>query len=148
MAGSGDETASGEGGRHHLRTSRADREQVIELLKVAFVQGRLDRDEFGRRVGRTLASRTYGDLPALTAGLAPARRAGEPAREPAQKRKAAEPLSWATVAVAGLLAGLPLVPDGSPFAPVVLLVFCLSCTAVATGWLVLLHSWVDERAGR
>ena len=65
MAGPGDEIAAGTGGRGRLRTSRADREQVIEVLKAAFVQGRLDRDEFDLRVGRALASRTYADLAAL-----------------------------------------------------------------------------------
>jgi hypothetical protein len=33
-----------------MRASRADREQVIDTLKVAFVQSRLTRDELGERV--------------------------------------------------------------------------------------------------
>jgi hypothetical protein len=65
-AGREDGTA-GEGGR--LRTSRADRERAIDLLKAAFVQGRLAKDEFDLRVGRVLASRTYADLGALTADI-------------------------------------------------------------------------------
>jgi hypothetical protein len=52
-----------------LRASRADREQVIDLLKAAFVQGRLTRDEFDARVGQALASRTYAELAAVTADL-------------------------------------------------------------------------------
>jgi Domain of unknown function (DUF1707) len=52
-----------------LRASRADRERVIDLLKAAFVQGRLDRDEFDARVGQVLASRTYAELAAVTADL-------------------------------------------------------------------------------
>ena len=55
-----------------MRASHADREQVIETLKAAFVQGRLDRDEFDLRVGQTFASRTYAELAALTADI-PAR---------------------------------------------------------------------------
>ena len=55
--------------RSRLRASHADREQVIDVLKTAFVQGRLTRDEFGLRVGQALASRTYADLAALTADL-------------------------------------------------------------------------------
>jgi hypothetical protein len=66
-------TAGREGGtageRGRLRTSRADREQAIDTLKAAFVQGRLTKDEFDLRVGRALASRTYADLAALTADL-------------------------------------------------------------------------------
>ena len=58
----------------------ADREQVIGVLKAAFVQGLLAKHEFGLRVGQTLASRTYAELAALTAdlpaGLAAANRPG------------------------------------------------------------------------
>lgn len=58
--------ASGQG---LLRTSRADREHVIGVLQVAFVQGRLAKDEFEARIGRTFASRTYAELSAITADL-------------------------------------------------------------------------------
>ena len=71
MAGPGDKIAAGAGGHRHLRASHADREQVIDELKVAFVHGRLDRDEFGLRVGQALESRTCAELAALTAGLPP-----------------------------------------------------------------------------
>jgi hypothetical protein len=71
--------------------SRADRERVIEVLKAAFVQERLDRDEFDVRVGRALASRTYADLAALTADITPARLTGsrppEPVGESANKKR-------------------------------------------------------------
>ena len=56
-------------GRGRLRTSHADREQVIDVLKAAFVQGRLTRDELDERLARVLASRTYADLAAVTADL-------------------------------------------------------------------------------
>jgi Domain of unknown function (DUF1707) len=69
MAGPGDEAAAGAGGRGRLRASHADREQVIGMLKAGFVQGRLDRDEFDLRVGQAIASRTCGELTALTADL-------------------------------------------------------------------------------
>ena len=39
------------------------------VLKAAFVQDRLTKDEFDDRVGQALASRTYADLTALTADL-------------------------------------------------------------------------------
>jgi hypothetical protein len=81
--GPGDETAAGTGGHSHLRASHADREQVIEVLKAAFVQGRLARDEFGLRVGRALASRTYADLGALTADIPPGLVAAPPPPVPA-----------------------------------------------------------------
>jgi Domain of unknown function (DUF1707) len=69
MAGHGDEIAAGAGGRAHMRASHADREQAIDRLKTAFVQGRLAKDELDLRVGQVLASRTYADLGALTADI-------------------------------------------------------------------------------
>ena len=60
-------------GSGRLRASDADRERVVDTLKAAFVQGRLTKDELGRRTGQALASRTYGELTALTVDL-PARR--------------------------------------------------------------------------
>jgi hypothetical protein len=63
MPASGDEMATTEGReRGGLRASDADREQVIDALKAAFVQGRLTRDELGTRVDRIYASLTYADL--------------------------------------------------------------------------------------
>src|SRR5215475_6491826 len=52
-----------------LRASRADRERVIDLLKAAFTQDRLGRDEFDTRIGQALAARTYGELAAVTADI-------------------------------------------------------------------------------
>jgi hypothetical protein len=69
MAGHGDEIAAVAAGRGHLRASRADREQAIGTLKIAFVQGRLAKDEFDLRVGQTFASRTYAELAAVIADL-------------------------------------------------------------------------------
>ncbi|HEY6314200.1 MAG TPA: DUF1707 domain-containing protein [Streptosporangiaceae bacterium] len=91
MARPGDETAAGAGGRHgRLRASHADREQVIDVLKAAFVQGCLTKDEFDLRVGQVLASRTYADLDVPPSDI-PARLAAaqppEPAREPNQPDK-------------------------------------------------------------
>ena len=65
-AGREDGTAGALG---QLRTSHADREQAIDVLKAAFVQGRLTKDEFDLRVGQVFASRTYAALDALTAGI-------------------------------------------------------------------------------
>ena len=69
MARPGDEIAAEAGGRAHLRASHADREQVIDTLKAAFVQGMLAKDEFDLRVDQALASRTGARLAALTADI-------------------------------------------------------------------------------
>jgi uncharacterized protein DUF1707 len=85
MAGPGDEMAAGAGGRSHLRASHADREQVIGMLKAAFVQGRLAKDELDQRVGQTFAARTYAELAAITADLPPGLITAPP-RKPARAR--------------------------------------------------------------
>ena len=72
VAGPGDELAADAAGRGRMRASHADREQVIDALKTAFVTGRLTRDELDARTGRALAARTYADLAALTADIPPA----------------------------------------------------------------------------
>jgi hypothetical protein len=59
--------ATDETGR--LRASHADREQAIEVLKVAFMQGRLDRHELDARVAWVFAARTYRELAAVTADI-------------------------------------------------------------------------------
>jgi uncharacterized protein DUF1707 len=60
------EAATGRGG---LRASDADREQAIDALKAAFVQGRLSKDELEVRAGLALASRTWAELTAITAAI-------------------------------------------------------------------------------
>lgn len=101
----------GAGGRGQLRASHADRERVIGVLKAAFVQGMLAKDEFDLRVAQTLASRTYAELAILTtdlpAGLAAARppqparaRGGQPVVRPGRVIEVATALyagEWAYV---------------------------------------------------
>jgi hypothetical protein len=68
-------------GYGHLRSSRADRERTVDLLKAAFEEGRLDQDELAERAGQAYSSRTYAELAALTADL--------PVRLPAARLAAA-----------------------------------------------------------
>ena len=56
-------------GRGHLRAAQADREQAITVLKAAYAQGRLTKDELEARAGQAFASRTYAELAVLTADL-------------------------------------------------------------------------------
>ncbi len=65
-------------GRDRLRAGHADREQVIEALKAAFVDGRLTKNELAALTGRALAARTYADLAALTADIPAEPAAAEP----------------------------------------------------------------------
>lgn len=64
--------------RGSLRASHSDRDRVIEVLKVAFVLGRLAKDEFDVRVGQVLGSRTYAELAAVTRDVRPRTARGQP----------------------------------------------------------------------
>ena len=100
----------------HLRASDTDREQVIEVLKAAFVQGRVTKDEFDLRVGLVLRSQTYARLDSLTADI-PARAADKtPAAVPVPSRERAimaastfTILAWTLALFAGPFAGVPFV---------------------------------------
>jgi hypothetical protein len=118
-----------------LRAARADRERVIDLLKAAFVQGRLALDEFDARVGQALASRTYAELAAVTADI-PAELIGAlPRRAPVRATRRI-PFNTA-VTMGGCMAVLvnvgmmASVLSGSPVAVVLFVVFTIIGTALA-----------------
>jgi hypothetical protein len=69
MTAPGSGIGPGAGDRGHLRASHADRDQTINVLRAAFVQGYLARDEFDLRISQALTSRTYADLSTVTADL-------------------------------------------------------------------------------
>jgi hypothetical protein len=83
--GSGDDMPLAAAGSGHLRASHADRERAIDVLKTAFVQGRLAKDEFEARIGQTFVSRTYADLAYVTADLTEAPPVRKPARSQVEK---------------------------------------------------------------
>jgi DUF1707 SHOCT-like domain len=93
MTGPGYERAVAVAGRGHLRASRADREQMIDALKAAFVQGRLTKDEFDARITQTLASRTYAELATVIANLPAEPARPDPPRMPA-RRPASNAVRW------------------------------------------------------
>jgi Domain of unknown function (DUF1707) len=98
MAGPQDPAAPG---RDRLRAGHADREQVIETLKAAFVHGRLTKDELDARAGQALSARTYADLVTLTADIPGEPAAARPARRPAPARR--RPLVRAAAGSGGCL---------------------------------------------
>jgi len=86
VAGMGGGQAAVSVGRGHLRATRVAREQAVDTLKAAFVQGRLTMDEFDERIDQALASRTYAELATVTADL-PAGLAGPRSpRQPGRRR--------------------------------------------------------------
>ncbi len=52
-----------------MLAAAADRERTIDVLKAAFGEGRLTKEEFDSRSARVLAARTYADLAAIVADL-------------------------------------------------------------------------------
>jgi uncharacterized Tic20 family protein len=65
-----------------LRVSHAEREPVIEQLKQAYAEGRLDHGEFDMRVHLAMTAKTRADLAAVTVDLVP---------EPVRRRDAGLP---------------------------------------------------------
>jgi len=145
MAGPEDPAAAG---HDRLRAGHADREQAIDTLKNAFVQGRLTSDELDARTGRALAARTYADLAALTADIPAAQAAASPlaagpARTPAPARR--RPMATAAagsgicliIAAAAIWVAFLVDPDGpgpNPYhswaPPMLLLAYCAMVTAL------------------
>ena len=107
------------GSRHDLpdrygqmRSSAAEREQAIDVLKTAFADGRLTKQEYEDRIGLALSPLTYADLAGLTYDL--------PAGPPGSLRPApgypsppaSRPLNRMAVAslACAVLPGVPLLP--------------------------------------
>jgi uncharacterized protein DUF1707 len=162
MAGPGDEMAAAEGrGRGELRASHADREQVIDTLKAAFVQGMLRKGEFDQRVAQAFGSRTCAELAVLTADLRvePAAARSPGLARPRDERPVLRPgpvLAMATALYASVWAlavipSWPLDSEGDPPHGIILLVFTttliyLFVLAIASGNMA--ADWLQKRAGR
>lgn len=52
-----------------MLASHADRERTVDVLRAGYGEGRLDKEEFDRRVARAVAARTVGELALLVADL-------------------------------------------------------------------------------
>ncbi len=59
--------AGGERGK--MRAAHADRDRVVEVLNMAYSEGRLFRDEHDGRLDSALSARTYADLEQIVADL-------------------------------------------------------------------------------
>ena len=55
--------------RGHIRAGHADREHALTVLKAAFVQGRLTKDELESRIAQAFTAKTFADLAMLTADI-------------------------------------------------------------------------------
>jgi hypothetical protein len=147
MADPGDELATS-AGRGHLRASHADREQVIDTLKAAFVQGRLTKEELDQRVSQTFSSLTYAGLAAVTADLPVGPVSAEQPREPAP---AAPPvnksLMWGSCAVivAAIVTMVVAIPAyNMPLLATSVLAILMATPVAGT---LALDSWRKESSG-
>lgn len=59
--------------RGQLRASDTDRDRVVELLNVAYTEGRLSKDEYDVRLENAFSARTYADLDQIVIDLPVAR---------------------------------------------------------------------------
>jgi len=146
-SGPGDGTASAARGHGRQRASHADREQVIEVLKTAFVQDRLTIDELDARAGRAFTARTYAELAALTADIPAEAATTAPPRlsaRPTGKR------ARGSVTVVALLIALMsvAVTGGSLLERLAFVAMLLPLTALLFGGLLALHAWLEHRVAR
>ena len=156
MSGPRDQASAPEGRSHgDLRASHADRERVIGILKAAFVQGMLAKDEFDLRVGQAFASRTNAELAGTTADLPAMPVAAQPPKPaPAQgEPRIPRPgivLTVATVAYAAVWPVVFLLPkdgEGDPqggLALVMLTSFFYVILLLLIGTPIL-ADWLNER---
>jgi hypothetical protein len=148
-SGPGDQSAAEAAARGYLRASDADREHVVDVVKAAFVQGRLTKAELDVRVGQAFVSRTHGDLGAITADLPAGLIGARPLRKPvpAQAPPVSKPLLWTAVAI--MLAGIVSLVAAVPaqvflLLPVGVLAILIGTPIAGT---LMLDSWRENRTG-
>jgi Domain of unknown function (DUF1707) len=131
----------------------------VAVLKLAFVQGRLTKDEFDARVGQAFASRTYAELDTLTADV-PAELIGARAvlgaqaanRTPASQatirssenkvtKSGVSMIIAATILVAAVFTGF-----GNTLDRLTLLALLSPLWVLALVGLLKFHSWLENRS--
>jgi hypothetical protein len=122
---------------------------VIAVLKAAFVQGMLTKEELDARAGQTFAARTRGELAALTADLPAGLIAATPpgktvaAQAGPSANKALLRGSWVVVLlIVGFMSGASL---ASPYFALVVGVLPLLITVPVAGTLTF-DAWREKRS--
>ena len=134
---------AGAEGDGNLPTSYIGREQMLNALKTAFVQGRLAKDEFDLRVGQVLAA--YAELDSAIAdipgGLTLAR-PPEPVPKSHNKKLIQRGTAAGTAASVALTATVAVAARGNPVLSVVVVGLVGVAVAVLLAGLLTLLSWV------
>jgi hypothetical protein len=99
-----------------LRASDTDREQLVDVLKGAFSEGRLTQDEYTHRMEQAYTAKTYGELRALVADLP-----GPLPQVPYQFTRYQQPQATNSTAVASMVFGLATPLFGLTAIPAVIL---------------------------
>jgi Domain of unknown function (DUF1707)/Domain of unknown function (DUF4190) len=102
-----------------LRASDTDREQLVDVLKAAFSEGRLDQDEYTSRMEQAYSAKTYGELRGLVTDLPGP--AGPPAQVPYQYTRYPVVKPANSMAVASMVLGLATPLFGLTAIPAVIL---------------------------
>lgn len=139
--------------RGRLRASYGDRDRAIEVLKSAFVQGRLVKEELDERVGQALASRTYGELAALTSDIPAAATAARPRgaarqREAVRPRARPQPRKMAVAIAVGLIAPIVVMIAIATGNEQLAEVFTMPAVFTFIAWLVATAQVLDTRHSR
>jgi Domain of unknown function (DUF1707) len=113
-----------------LRASDADRDAVIDRLREAAGEGRLEPDELEQRVDAALRARTYGELAALVADLPGD--AAAPSRRPGSRTSA---LARSALLGVGVLAAATL-------AIALVALIAVLVLATAAWWIALVIVWL------
>jgi hypothetical protein len=131
----------GAGARH------ADCEQVIEVLKTAFVQGRLTKDEFGARVGQAFTSQSHAELAEITADLPAGLTGARPPRKLARTRPRLSmeaAMSTGAFAMIAALAGLMASVASRSAIGVISAAVCIAIIGILAFGALMVASWQDR----
>jgi hypothetical protein len=116
--------------QHSLRASDADRDAVVDRLRDAAAEGRLEPHELEQRVDRALRARSYGDLAELLADLP-----GDGRVLLRSTRRRTNAVARSAVFAAGLLVAVTV-------AFAVVAVIAMIALAAAATWLALALFWL------
>jgi hypothetical protein len=103
-----------------MLAAAADRERALDVLKAAFGEGRLTKEEFDSRSARVMSARTYADLAAIVGDL-PAGPAGAVLPyQPGYYQPVAPMAPTNGLAIGSLVCGLAAIPFGFAAIPAVI----------------------------
>lgn len=153
MTGPGNELPERTADGGHFRASQADRDRAIEVLKIAFVQERLTKDEFDLRVDRALASRTYAELASVTSDLlvsptADRPAAPGPASTPARTLAKAAGRAGVCMLAAFVIAGAVVLINVEDMSTALALIAAVVAVIAASGFLGygVIDAWHEHRS--